>query len=994
MTQLFRVPNGGLIDRETAVQFAFDGKSYQGYAGDTLASALLANGVRLVGRSFKYHRPRGILSAGAEEPNALCELRGGARREPNTRMTTAEIFDGLCANSQNRYPSLNFDLLAVISLAGPVFSAGFYYKTFMWPASFWEKLYEPMIRRAAGLGRAAPAPDPDTYEKATAFCDVLVIGAGAAGIAAALAAAHTGARVILCEEDFVAGGRLHADRRQINGYAASQWADTALADLCALPNVTLMVRTAVVAVYDGGTYAALQRVSDHLITPLPHQPRQRLWRIVAKHTVLAAGAIERPLVFGGNDKPGVMLAGSVRTYINRFAVRPGTRAVVFANNDDAARTVADLAESGITVVAFIDPRPAASEFLRASLATSRVPLITGVVDHASGFSKLSAVHVRTENGKLETLSCDLLAMSGGFMPNIHLTTHLGGKPVWQGDVAAFVPGTLPPTMLVAGAATGEGGLAAGIAQGARAGADAAHSAGFVPVQFPAAITVLCTDDDALGFAPLWHVDGRGKAFIDFQNDVTATDVKLAAVEGFRSVEHLKRYTTLGMATDQGKTANVNGLALMAEITERTIAQTGTTRFRPPYAPVAIGALAGHHRGAHFRATRLTPTHAWATGQGAVFTDAGQWKRAQYFPAAAETDWLDATIREVRSVRASVGICDVTTLGKIDIQGADAAEFLEHVYTNSWKNLAIGRARYGLMLREDGFVLDDGTTARLSDDRYIMTTTTANAARVFQHLEFCRQVLWSGYDVHLISATEAWAQIAVAGPRAREVLRKLIDPAYDISNEAFPYMAAGEVTLCGGVMGRLFRLSFSGELAYEIAVPARFGQALAEALMAAGDEFSITPYGLEALAVMRIEKGHAAGAELNGTTTAHDLGLAKLLSRKKDFVGRVMAERPALTDAARPGLVGFRPLDTTARVRGGAQFLPPTADATAANAQGHVTSAAFSPHLGQWIGLGLLTNGATRHGEVLRAYDPVRGNDTQVEIVPPVFYDVQGTRLHG
>jgi len=988
--QPFRLAEGGLIDRTQSLRFRFDGQDYTGLAGDTLASALLANGVRLVGRSFKYHRPRGILSAGSEEPNALATLRSGAQREPNSRMTVTELFDGLEAESQNRFPSLRHDLLAINNLVSPLLSAGFYYKTFMWPAAFWEKLYEPIIRRAAGLGRASTAPDPDHYEKATVFCDVLVIGAGPAGLAAALAAAQGGARVILCDEDCRPGGRALVERRLIDGKPVAHWAQDMTTAFTALPHATLMTRTTVFGAYDHGTYGAVERVADHLAAPQLHQPRQRLWRIIARRTILAAGAVERPLVFPGNDRPGVMLAGAVRSYLNRWAVAPGSRAVVFANNDDAARTLADLAAAKVSVAAWVDPRtdiPAAVR--RAAEAAGAVVHAGAVVEATRGGTALRGVSLRDAAGRSTAVDCDLLAMSGGWNPTLHLTSHQNAKPVWRESLASFVPGALPPGMVVVGAALGSLALSDGLAEGIREGLAAAAACGFAAPE----LRVPETDVESIAISPLWRVKAKGKAFVDFQNDVTAKDVQLAEREGFRSIEHLKRYTTLGMATDQGRTSSVTAVALMAEATQRDVAETGTTTYRPPFTPVALGALAGHHRGPHFRPHRLTPTHEWATRLGAVFVDAGMWKRAQYFPLPGENDWLVTVCREVTAVRERVGICDVTTLGKIDIQGADAARFLECVYTNAWKSLPVGRVRYGLMLREDGFVMDDGTAARLAPDHFVMTTTTANAGKVFQHLEFCHQVLWPHLDVQLISVTDQWAQLAVAGPKARDVLRAVVDPDFDLSNAAFPYMAAAEVTVAGGIPARLFRLSFSGELAYELAVPARYGAALAERLMQAGAPFGIVPYGTEALGVMRIEKGHPAGAELNGQTTAHDLGMGRLLSTKKDFVGAVMARRPALTDSQRPTLVGLRPIDRTLRLRAGAHLLPRAVTPDAAHDQGWVTSAAYSPTLGHWIGLGMLTQGPQRLGEIIRAWDPVRAGDVLVEVVHPVFVDPKGERLH-
>jgi heterotetrameric sarcosine oxidase alpha subunit len=987
--QAHRTETGGLIDRTRSLSFTFDGEEMTGHPGDTLASALLANGVRLVGRSFKYHRPRGILSAGSEEPNALVELRSGARREPNTRATTVELYDGLDAVSQNRFPSLKFDLLSLNQLFGPVFGAGFYYKTFMWPASFWEKLYEPAIRRAAGLGRGAGVADPDHYEKAYAFCDVLVIGGGATGLAAALAAARAGSRVILCEEDFRLGGRLLAEHCEIEGRPAIEWVTAAKTELEGLPDCRIMRRTSVVGVYDGGTYAALERVNDHVPVPPEHEPRQRLWRIVAKRVVLAAGAIERAIVFGDNDRPGVMLAGAVRSYINRFGVAPGGRAIVFAGNDDAFRTVTDLADAGVEVAAVVDARRDGSPSARqaADHANSRY-LDGAVIQAVRGRQSVKGVEIKDASGKTERIDCDLIAMSGGWSPTIHLTTHLNGKPVWNEKLAAQLPGKLPPGMSVAGATAGEFGLGACLAGGDAVGTEAARACGFAPTRRPVPIA----KDEDLAATPVWQVDGgRGKAFVDFQNDVAVSDVKLAAREGFRVPEHLKRYTTLGMATDQGKTTGLSGSAVLANVTGRYIGAVGTPTFRPPFTPVAISAFAGHHRGQDFRPARLAPSHQWANEQGAVFVETGPWLRALYYPRAGEEP-QDAVNREVANVRTDVGICDVSTLGKIDVQGRDAGTFLDRVYTNTFSTLPVGKARYGLMLREDGFVLDDGTTARLNDDHYFMTTTTVNAVKVMQHLEFCQQCLWPELDVETVSVTEQWAQFAIAGPRAREVLQRIVDPDHDISNAAFPYLAVGEVSVCGGTKARLFRLSFSGELAYEIAVPARLGDALVRALMEAGSTLGIAPYGTEALGVLRIEKGHPAGGELNGQTTAHDLGMGKMLSTKKDFIGRFMAARPALTDPKRATLVGLKPVEAEGRLRAGGHLLPKDTEASAKNDQGYVTSIAFSPSLGHWLGLGLLERGPERMGEIVRAYDPVRGGDTLAEVVRPCFIDPEGERL--
>ncbi|AZO25308.1 sarcosine oxidase subunit alpha [Mesorhizobium sp. M1E.F.Ca.ET.045.02.1.1] len=990
-SQSNRLPSGGLIDRSDALSFRFDGKTLFGFKGDTLASALVANGIKLVGRSFKYHRPRGILTAGSEEPNALVELRSGARREPNTKATTAELYDGLEAASQNRWPSLRFDVMSVNQLFAPIFVAGFYYKTFMWPAKFWEAIYEPAIRRAAGLGRAAGVSDPDHYDKAWAHCDVVIAGSGPAGLAAALAAGRSGARVILCEEDFVLGGRLLADGGTIDGLPASEWIARTLSELAAMPDVRIMARTTLFGVYDGGTYGAVERVNDHLPVPPEHQVRQRLWRIVAKRCVVAAGAIERPIVFAGNDTPGVMMASAMRSYIARYAATPARRIALFTNNEDGWRTVETAIAAGLQVAAVIDARPEISPAHRSLASKGGFPVLHGSVSAVDGGKDgVRKMSISLTGGARAEVEADGLAISGGWNPAVGLTSYHRGRPKWRDDIAAFVPDGAPPGMAAAGAANGAFGLGTCLREGFETGAAAARDAGrsgnvgSMPV----------ADDEAFSLTPLWHVAGKGKAFVDQQHDVTASDVELAQREGFESVEHLKRYTTLGMATDQGKTSNVTGLAIMAAVSGKSIPETGTTIYRPPYAPVAIGAFAGHHRDENFHATRLTPSHHWAAEQGAVFVDTGLWKRAQWYPRAGEKDWLESVTREVKAVRGGVGFCDVSTLGKIDVHGADAGIFLDRVYINAFSSLAVGKARYGLMLREDGIVYDDGTTSRLAEDHYFLTTTTAKAGLVMQHLEFCRQVLFPELDVQLTSVSDQWAQFSIAGPSARELLKQIVDESEDLSNEGFPFMGAREVALRGGIKARLFRISFSGEMAFEISVPARYGEALARNLMIAGKPFGVTPYGTEALGVMRIEKGHVAGPELNGTTTAADLGLGKMMSTKKDFVGRVMAGREALVAPDRQVVVGIKPTDKARRLRSGAHIIPKGETPGPDNDQGYVTSVCFSPMLDQWIGLGLVERGRERIGEIVRAHDPLRGEDYDVELCNSVFYDPDGGRQRG
>ena len=979
----------GAIQRSRTLSFTFDGKRYAGHPGDTLASALLASGVRLVGRSFKYHRPRGILTAGSEEPNALVELRTGARREPNTRATVVELYDGLEARSQNRWPSLGLDLGAVNSILSSILIAGFYYKTFMWPAAFWVKVYEPAIRRAAGLGRATLAADPDTYEKAHAFCDLLVIGGGPAGLAAALAAGRAGARVILCDEDFILGGRLNADRHEIDGIGGALWASRAAAELASLPEVRVMIRTTVFGAYDGNTFGALERVADHLPVPAAHQVRQRLWKIVARRTVLAAGALERPIVFGGNDRPGVMLASAVRAYVNRFRVTPGRRAAVFTTCDDGWKTAFDLIDADVEVPVIVDARREIPAVLgnQATRRGLRVMLGAQVPD-ARGARGVSAIDVRDERGRTTRIGTDLLAVAGGWDPNTALSTHLGGRPRWSDGIGGYVPADPPRGMVAVGAAAGDFSLAGALRAGAAAGREAAGAAGFdVPSR-----SLPRVDEEAVGGVPLWFVQGsRGKAFVDPQHDVTTQDIAVAAREGFYSAELLKRYTTLGMGTDQGKTSALNGHALMGALTGRTPADLGTIASRPPYTPVAIGALAGMHRGPDFRPCRLTPSHRWAESLGATFVDLGEWRRAKAFPLRGERDWQRTLQREVHAVRNGVGVCDVSTLGKIDVQGAAACAFLDRVYANMISTLPVGKARYGIMLREDGIVFDDGTVARLAPSHFALSTTSAHAVKVLQHLEHARQVLWPELDVQLASVTEQWAQFAVAGPRSRALLERLLGGVLDVSNAAFPYLACAEFQWQGRP-ARLFRISFSGELAYELAVPARRGDATVRALMAAGEDLGVVPYGMEALGTMRIEKGHIAGAELNGTTTAHDLGLGRMMSAQKDYIGRVLAARPGLSAPDRPALTGMKPSKRDARLTAGSHVLRLGAQPSLANDEGFISSVTFSPTLGHWIGLGFLRNGRERIGERAWAHDPLTGGDVEIEVTNPVFYDPDGKRL--
>lgn len=967
-----RLPTGGLIDRGKTCRFRFDGKTYQGYHGDTLASALLANDVRLVGRSFKYHRPRGLFTADSSEPNGLAQIGD----DPNVKMTTVELHDGLNAQSQNRWPSLKYDALAVNGLLGPIFSTGFYYKTFMWPASFWEKVYEPLIRRAAGLGRLSGKTDERAYARHFAQCDLLVVGAGPAGLMAALTAARSGAKVILADEDFRLGGSLLSQNIEIDDRPASQWAEHITDELASMSNVTLLPRTAVFGVYDGGIFGALEKQ--------PQTDGYRVWTITARHGVLATGAQERGIVFGGNDRPGVMLASAARTYIRRYAAVPGQKALVFTSTDDGWASARELQNAGVEIAAVIDPRTAVSPDLQLGL-DAPIHLGATVENTKSKSAHKILARMRAADGGVQMVPCDTLAVSGGWAPNIGLACHLGSRPIWHDEIHGFVPGDLPKFLSAAGSATG----ALTTSTVLQAGADTARQILEALGITPKAIDIPPTSQAAHSLAPVWQVKGKAKAFVDMQHDVTASDVRQANREGFQAVEHVKRYTTLGMATDQGRNSNLNGLAILADARKVSMADAGLTSYRPPYVPVPIGAFAGEHRAGKFRPTRYTPSHDWAAARGAVFVDAGQWKRAQYFVKPGETHWRQSVDREALSVRTSVGFCDVSTLGKIDVFGPDAGVFLEKLYINGWQKLAVGKARYGLMLREDGFVMDDGTTSRLRDDFYMMTTTTAQAGRVFQHMKYVHQCLWPDLDVHFVSVTDQWAQLALAGPKSRDVLRQLTSA--DVSNEALPYMGAIEADILG-VPGRIYRLSFSGELAYEVAVPTRYGEALCNAIMDAGATYDICPYGTEALSVLRIEKGHAAGPELNGQTSAFDLGLGRMMSKKKDFIGRKMGERAHLNNPSRPTLVGLKAKSPQALFQSGAHLMPQRADTNAANDLGHVSSAAYSPNLQCHIALGLVEDAENHMGETLRAVDLVRDRETLVEVVSPHFIDPEGERL--
>ena len=971
------------ITNKQKISFTFNGKKYFGFKGDTLASALIANNVKIVGRSFKYHRPRGIFSAGSEEPNALVELGDGPYKEPNTKATNVELFDGLKGSSQNFLGTVNFDFMAINDLLKNFIGAGFYYKTFMWPRRFWEKLYEPIIRRAAGLGKLSLKADPSQYDKGYLHCDFLIIGSGISGLMSALLLAETGGEVLIVEEDFILGGRLNSERLVINGKQSSIWIGQAVKKLKSLKNVRILNRTTVFAAFDHGIFAAIEKKTDHILEK-NSKPRQINWKIYTKHCILASGAIERSIAFPQNDRPGIMLAGSVRTYANRFGAHYGQKIAIYTNNDDGWKTADDLKNMGLEIKAVIDTRK------EIEAPSSSISSYLGqTITKTYGRKGIKAIELSSGT----RLNIDCLAVSGGWSSNIHLTCHKRGKPVWDNIYKNFlsVDNAQKDKIIPVGAARGIFEIQNIISDTNRVILSLIKKIG---LSMPNRITLTSSKEQYSCSLDLVSSSNPSNSFIDLQNDVTQKDIELSFREGFKSVEHLKRYSTLGMATDQGKTSNILGLASMAKLKGTNISEVGTTIFRPPYVPVAISAFAGRSRGKDFRPTRLTPSHNVASKRNAVFVETGNWLRAQWFPEKGEKFWRQSVDREVIQTRDSVGICDVTTLGKIDIQGKDCSEFLNFVYTNAFAKLPINRVRYGLMLREDGVAYDDGTTARLGENHFIMTTTTANAALVFRNLEFVRQCLLPNLDVHLISTTDSWAQYSVAGPNSRRLLQKIVDKPKDITNENFPFMACRELTICGGIMARLFRISFSGELAYEIAVPTQYGNALFDALLSEGKEFNVVPYGTEALGVMRIEKGHAAGNEINGQTTAQNLGLSRMISKKADSIGNILSEREGFNGSDITTLSGFKPVKHSQKLEAGSHLISVGKSPTMENDEGWLSSVAFSPTLGHYIGLGFIERGHTRVGEKVLAVNLLQNKTTEVEIVSPHFIDPEGDKQRG
>ena len=1049
-TQTCRSTEGGRIDRSRKLRFSFNGKLYWGHPGDTLASALLANGVHFVARSFKYHRPRGILTAGVEEPNALVQLESGPWTIPNARATEIELYDGLRATSVNARPDIDNDRMAFVGKFARFIAAGFYYKTFMWPRSWWGH-YEERIRDAAGLGTVPDKPDPDRYEKTYAHCDVLVIGAGPAGLAAAVAAGRQGARVLLVDNQPEPGGSLLWSAETIDDQPAGTWVQQMLATLADMPDVQVLSRTTAFGYHDSNYVTACQRLTDHL--PLTERKgiRERLWKIRARRVILATGAHERPLVFGNNDLPGILTASSVSSYIHRHGVVPGRRAIVFTNNDSAYRTALDLHAHGVPVTV-IDPRPASDGTLPEAARAEGIPVIQqAIVTAAFGDRHVGGVHTRPLSAPAgsaeQRLECDLLAISGGWNPVVHLFAQSQGKTRWCAERACFVPGTTVQAQASVGAANGDFLLQQALDGGHQAGTEAArlalqqrpgrkgtqgtsgtHADGSAGTpagagtsspttspakQTPATLTTGNTAPATSGASaaaeaapwraapcrqapllPLWQslrgteATRGAKQFIDYQNDVSVSDILLAVSEGYRNVEHVKRYTAMGFGTDQGKLGNINGMAVLAEALGQSIEATGTTTFRPNYTPVSFGAFAGRTLGDFFEPVRKTCTYDWHLARNAPFEDVGQWKRAWYYPQPGE-DLHAAVARECLAVRNGVGLLDYSTLGKIDVRGPDAAEFLNRIYINAWLKLASGRCRYGLMLDENGMIMDDGVNIRLADDHFLLTTTTSGAAKVMAWMERWLQTEWPDLKVYLTSVTDQYSVATVAGPKSRKVLEAVCE-GIDFSNEAFPFMSFQEGTI-DGIFARVLRVSFSGELSYEVYTPSSAGRHVWERLMKAGEPYGITPYGTETMHVLRGEKGFIiVGQDTDGSITPADAGMGGMAAASKDFIGKRSLMRSHTAGKGRKQLVGLLTTDPQCVLPEGAQILDAPTTAPIAALQGHVTSSYMSPTLQRSIALAVVIDGHDRMDQEVTVVIG-EGKFAQARITSTVFYDPKGER---
>jgi len=997
MKQKFRLKEAGYINRNKKISFKFNGKKLFGYEGDTLASALLANGVHLVGRSFKYHRPRGFMGAGVEEPNAQVQLYSRkSKTEPNAVATTVELVEGMEAKSQNCWPSVSFDFGEINNFMSKIFPAGFYYKTFMWPKSFWHKVYEPIIRRAAGLGIAPLKPDPDRYEHKFEFCDVLVAGSGPSGIASAFSAAKNGARVILAEDKPRFGGSLLTDETTIGNKQGKDWADETISQLKLMPNVIVKNRAQVFGYYDHNMLVMFERTKDHIENPTKFTPRQKLWYIRAKEVIISTGSIERPLVFGNNDRPGVMLASAAKEYMKVYGVIVGKKPIIFTNNDSGYDTAIEFKKNGIDPL-IIDTRleiesPVIKEAKNLNI---NIKFGHGIVNAEGHLRVKSAIigKLTKKNSSyesLETISCDCICVSGNWTPTVHLSSQSGNKLKFEEKINAFIPNLSRQKESTIGSANGKFTLKETLEEGFNKGYELSKkiTGKDLKTPIPKSNEKKYGKPDQFWCMPL-PKDKNYKRCVDFQNDVYVSDIELAVREGFRSIEHVKRYTTLGMATDQGRTSNLNGLQLVSNLENKIIPEVGHTTFRPPYTPVTIGAIVGREVGKFYRPIRKSPMHDWHEKNNAIFVDAGLWVRPRYYKNDNET-LSEAAFREATNVRNNVGVCDVTSLGKIDIKGPDVSEFLNRIYTNAWVKLPIGKARYGVMLREDGVVFDDGTTTRISEYHYHMTTTTAQAVNVLSHLEYYLQVVWPDLNVNVLSTTEQWAGVALAGPNSRNLLAKLF-PETDVSNENLPFMGFKEADLFG-IAARIFRISFSGELAFEINVESGYGTFMWEKIMELGKEMNIEPYGTEALSTLRIEMGHVAGSEIDGRVIPSDLSLEGMLSKKKDFIGKRSLRREAFQNPEREKIVGVVPLDKKTMIPEGSHLVNDSNASLPNPKLGHISASCWSVEYNNPFSLAILKNGKQLIGKKLYALSPLKRKTIPVEIVSSHYVDPKGERV--
>ena len=996
MSQPFRLNKEGLINRNKKISFTFNGKKLFGYEGDTIASALIANGIHLVGRSFKYHRPRGFFGAGVEEPNAKLQVEFNGHSEPNVNATEMELVEGLTATSQNCWPSVNFDIGAINNFLKMFFPAGFYYKTFMWPKSFWYKIYEPFIRKAAGLGVASIEKDKERYEHKFEYCDLLVTGSGPSGLASAYAAAKNGAKVILAEDKPRFGGTLLTDDVSIDNLSGKDWAEKIITELKSMPNVTVKNRSQVFGYYDHNMLVMFERVSDHLEKKSKFTPRQRLWYIRAKETILSTGSIERPIVFGNNDTPGIFLSAAAKEYMKVYGVLVGKKPLIFTNNDSAYETALEFKKNNVEPIILDTREEHSSELIDEAKSKGIDIRFSHGVIVANGYKKVKSAKIGKLNKdknsfeKIETVDCDCICVSGFWTPSVHLASQSGNKLKYEEKIDAFIPDKKKQHETSVGAANGsftlEESLKHGFENGSNLSAKITETK--TEISIPNVNEKKYGAHDKFWCMPL-PKNENPKRFVDFQNDVSVSDIEIALREGYRSIEHVKRYTTLGMATDQGRTSNLNGLQLVSNIENKIVPEVGHTTFRPPFTPITIGTIVGREVGMEYMPTRKTPMHEWHEKNNAVFVDAGAWKRPRYYKQGSET-LFEASKREAKNVRENVGICDVTTLGKIDIKGPDAAEFLNRVYTNAWMKLPVGKARYGLMLREDGIVMDDGTTTRISENHYHMTTTTAQAANVLSHLEYYLQIVWPELNVNVVSTTEQWAGAAIAGPKSREMLSKLY-PDLDVSNEALPFMGYKEAEFFG-VPSRIFRISFSGELAYEINVKSDHGMFMWEKMMEVGKDFGNQPYGTEALSTLRIEMGHVAGPELDGRTIPSDVSLNGLVSKKKDFIGKNSLGREAFNVESRQKIVGLIPIDRKSSIPEGSHIVQDQNAKLPNPKLGHVSSSCWSVENNNPFSLAIMKDGKNMIGKKFFAVSPLKNKSIEVEVISSHYVDPEGKRV--